>query len=582
MQKPQIALHFIELLRKSELLDDEEIIAAVEKYSLQNRNAIQTARILIKKGHLTRFQAERLLDGRYRGFFIDQYKLQEVLGIGGMGTVYIATNRETDEKVALKVLTESHELDAGMLTRLKLEAKAGMMLNHPNIVKTKRIEHKGAKCFVEMELVEGINLHELIALTGPVAWPQACDFIMQAALGLHHSHQKGLIHRDVKPANFLVDKNGNLKVLDFGLAYLKDSKDEEFSLAMIFGHDCLGTADFIAPEQIDDSLNVDARSDIYSLGCMFYSTVTAKVPFPYSTNAKKLEAQKTEQPISIREYIPQFPVEIEAILLKMIEKNPADRFQSAGEVAKVLEKYAKRKRILFEMHQILSIRAQQARKRKKQIKPKKSSQVASSSAWTSSSAKLSGTIGQTNIETAVGKDTTPLQKEGANSGADPALIFANYSWEEMKQTHFGKSKRSDEDEKRPSVWKLRCLDTGEEFEIENTCFVVGSDHDCDVTIKNPHVSSYHCEIAFENNVWRISDLGSKNGIQVDGKDVQNSFLETGKEFSISKKLTFQIVPVEDIEELTARSSSGTLKRTLLIVAGVAILTGIVLLSIFLS
>ncbi len=220
---------------------------------------------------LTPFQAERLLEGRYRGLVIDRYRIREVLGFGGMGCVFIAEDPESDRKVALKVLSAEHALDAGMLTRMKLEAVAGMRLHHPNIIQTYRMDTTGAVHFLVMELVRGISLHELVALHGAVKWQMVCDIGMQAAEALVAAHQQGIVHRDIKPANFLIEQNGVTRILDFGLALMKDGEDEEFSLSMLFGHDCLGTPDYIAPEQTLDSKNVDGRADIYSLGqlCMW-------------------------------------------------------------------------------------------------------------------------------------------------------------------------------------------------------------------------------------------------------------------------------------------------------------------------
>lgn len=228
--------------------------------------ARETAKLLLRGRVLTPFQAERLLEGRYRGLVIDGYRIREVLGFGGMGCVFIAEDPNEDRKVAIKVLSSEHALDAGMLARMKLEAIAGMRLNHPNIIRTYRMNTTGAVHYLVMELFRGISLHELVALFGPLKWPMVCDIALQAAEALKAAHAMGIIHRDIKPANFLIDKDGVARILDFGLAMMNDVPDEEFSLSMVFGHDCLGTPDYIAPEQSRDSRRVDSRADIYSLG----------------------------------------------------------------------------------------------------------------------------------------------------------------------------------------------------------------------------------------------------------------------------------------------------------------------------
>ena len=218
---------------------------------------------LVTKGLLNRFQAEWLMNGRMDQFMIDQFKVLDILGTGGMGWVYVAEFQETSEKVALKVLTDKQ--DKGILARFKLEARAGLKLNHSNIVRTYKISQADDLYYVVMELVEGISVQELLDLRKSILWQQACDIVVQAARGLQHAHDAGLVHRDVKPSNLLIQQDGNVKILDFGLARLDDDEDE-FSLAMISGQDCMGTADYMAPEQTIDSYNIDSRADIYSLG----------------------------------------------------------------------------------------------------------------------------------------------------------------------------------------------------------------------------------------------------------------------------------------------------------------------------
>ncbi|MCH8830273.1 MAG: protein kinase, partial [Planctomycetes bacterium] len=495
------------------------------------------AAALVERGVLTRFQAERLLDGRYRGFFIDRYELREVLGIGGMGHVYIARDRESGEQVALKVLTDTNEIDPGMLTRLQLEARAGMILDDPHIVKTRRIEHTGAKCFVEMEYVRSVNLHEMIALAGPIPWRQACSLMRQAAAGLHHAHRAGFIHRDVKPANFLVDKNGLLKVLDFGLALAADRPDDEFSLAMIFGHDCLGTADFIAPEQIKSSLNVDARSDVYGLGCTFYAALTGKVPFPYASTAKKLAAQKTESPRPLTDFAENVPDEVVGIVKRMMAKDPRDRFQTAAEVARALKPFSKRTPILFSMNEILSIRADHFRQRREPQRDKQTSDVTAASAWTSSRARLSGTLRQPGIETAVAGDTSPLSAEFPHA-PQPLVIMPDRSTTILAAEV---ADRYQEHVPLEREFLLVSLDGGDSFPLKQGSVLIGRDGDCDLCLNRPGVSARHCRLTFDGEQWHVTDLGSKNGVQRDGEPVKSAPLRVGQRLTIARQHHFRLV-----------------------------------------
>ncbi|MDP6058573.1 MAG: serine/threonine-protein kinase, partial [Pirellulaceae bacterium] len=261
---------FLLLLKRSQLLQIDDLQdAAVTVSQLTDPTSAEIANVLVDDGFLTRYQADRLLKGNPRGLLIDGYKVLEVLGCGGMGWVYIAEDVETHWRVALKILPEDSRQDAGTLARFRLEAQAGMMLEHPAIVHTYKMgdyeDIYGPIHFVAMELVRGVNLFEFMLMKKRIDIGQACDIIMQTAEGLSYAHEQGLVHRDVKPENLLVCSDGTVKVLDFGLAMVDDN-DEEFSMAMIFGQDRLGTADYISPEQYVDSYQIDHRADIYSLG----------------------------------------------------------------------------------------------------------------------------------------------------------------------------------------------------------------------------------------------------------------------------------------------------------------------------
>ena len=364
MQAPETSAQFFELLEKSGLLSGENIRRAAEKLHLSaDLDARSVAARLSSERILTPFQSERILEGRYRGLVIDGYRVREVLGFGGMGCVFIAEEPGSDRKVALKVLSTEHALDAGMLARMKLEAAAGMRLNHPGIIRTHRLASTGAVHYLVMDLVRGISLHEIVALRGPLKFGIACDIGMQAATALHAAHQAGIIHRDIKPANFLLENDGTVRVLDFGLAMIEDSAEDEFSLSMVFGHDCLGTPDYISPEQSLDSRRVDARADVYSLGATLYVAFTARVPFPDKSNKAKLEAQRTREPKSICEWRPEIPAEVGAVIQKMMAKDPADRYQTAAEAAEALRPFAVRKPIPFDFRELVTLRAKQAKEK---------------------------------------------------------------------------------------------------------------------------------------------------------------------------------------------------------------------------
>jgi len=368
MPPPEVTNDLLGLLEKSRLLSENQVGDAFERLKLPADIApAELTEALVGSGLLTRFQADRLLEGRHRGFFIGNYRCDHILGTGGMGWLYLATDNDSGNPVAVKMLPKRLEGDPGMIARFELEAKAGLLLNHPNVVRT--FEHRrtegvyGDVYYVVMEVVRGISLEELIVRNGPLPWPAACDVVRQSAAGLQHAHDNGTIHRDVKPANLLVDIDGHVKIADFGLSKIESEADDEFSLQMIFGHDCLGTADYIAPEQTLDSSAVDGRADLYSLGCTFYATLTGKLPFPLKTTKQKLEAQRTRKPRPVGNLVEDLPPEVTAILEKMISKRPETRFQQASDVCRALSPFSKRTPADFSFEKVLVQRAEIARKK---------------------------------------------------------------------------------------------------------------------------------------------------------------------------------------------------------------------------
>lgn len=406
------AADFLDTLHKSKLLKPE-VLADVEQQvgKAKTADAMTIAKSLVKAGHLTRLQAHRLLEGRTRGFFINDYRIDEVLGSGGMGFVYIARDMRTNEEVAIKMLCEQSEVDAGLLTRFRLEAEAGQKLNHHAIIRTREIGKAiglyGDIHYMVMDLVRGVGVDELISMAGPIAWPVACHIVRHVAAGLHHAHRQGLVHRDIKPANILVDENANAQVLDFGLSVASQAThDDEFSLAMIFGQDCLGTADYIAPEQAVDSFSVDRRADIYSLGATMYYMLCGHVMFPHKkTRAEKIDAQLNEFPPPIRELVPSLPEEVGAIINRMLAKNREHRFETARGVSAALAPYSKPKHISFNFQQILDRRNVLAQQRKKMLDERARRAAAASSLSVCTLDSKTQRPMQAQIETTIHKDT---------------------------------------------------------------------------------------------------------------------------------------------------------------------------------
>ena len=294
---------------------------------------------LIENGHITQWQSDNIFAGKYKGFFLGKYKLLRSIGAGGMSSVYLAVHTILERQVAIKVLPKSRvTTDSSYLERFLLEAQAVAALDHPNIVRAYDVDKEGESIhYLVMEFIDGPDLLSYVKTNGPMDIYRAAKHIRQAALGLHHAHLAGLIHRDMKPANLLVDKEDNVHVLDLGLARFTDEK--RTSLTLTYDENVLGTADYLAPEQARNSHNVDARADIYGLGCTLYYLLLGRVPFPEGTLAQRIAAHQKRMPPRIQDERPEVPDDLAEICWKMMAKDPNDRQQNAEEVADDLTRF---------------------------------------------------------------------------------------------------------------------------------------------------------------------------------------------------------------------------------------------------
>ena len=339
MPAPASVDDFLELGYKAGLFD-KTAIDAFRQRSEANGPAPtspgELAAALMRDGLLTKFQADHLLNGKWRGFIIaGKYRLQQRVGAGGMGQVYLCEHIIMKQQRALKVLPASQAEDKAALDRFHREARAAGALDHPNIVRTFDIDHEDKLHFLVMEYVDGSNLQEIIKRFGPMDVLRATHYIAQAAEGLQHAHEAGIVHRDIKPGNLLLDRTGTVKILDMGLArFFHDDRDQltkQYDATSV-----LGTADYLAPEQALDSHAVDIRADIYSLGATLYYMLAGQSPFQDGTVAQKLIWHQVRVPKSIQEHRPDVPDDLVAVINKMMAKNPQDRYQVPLEVVEAL------------------------------------------------------------------------------------------------------------------------------------------------------------------------------------------------------------------------------------------------------
>ncbi|QEH35420.1 Serine/threonine-protein kinase PrkC [Aquisphaera giovannonii] len=271
------------------------------------------------------------------------YKVLRELGRGGMGVVYLAENTLMGRKEVLKVVS-SHLLDRpGVLDRFRREIRNAALLHHPNVVTAYSATRMGESLVFAMQYVEGYDLAKLVEKNGPLSVPHAANFIHQAALGLQHAHERGMVHRDIKPSNLMLAREGSrpvVKILDFGLA--KVSSEGGIAASLTHSGQMLGTPHYIAPEQTVDAQKADIRADIYSLGCTLYCLLAGHPPFDAASLYELLQAHHSMDARPLNFLRPEVPVELAALVAKMLAKDPARRFQAPEEVARALAPFFKK------------------------------------------------------------------------------------------------------------------------------------------------------------------------------------------------------------------------------------------------
>jgi serine/threonine-protein kinase len=528
------ASEFRELIGRSEVVSPAMLQAALADFpGGPDDDPVELARQLVAHKVLTRYQARELLEGRFRRLRMGRFTILDVLGVGGMGTVFRAFDPARNERVALKVLSERFKHDMGMRARFQLEARAGLRLDHPGIVRTFELgvsdDVFGEVDYATMELFEGIALHELVGITGGLPIGMACDIAAQTAQALHYVHQQGMVHRDVKPDNILIDNSGRVKIVDFGLALLNELiHDEEFSLAMIFGHDCLGTADYMAPEQAADSLGADARSDVYGLGCTLYVALTGKRPFQGESAREVLAAHRIEPVPDPRSRRSEIPDGVVALVQRMLAKSPDERIATMAEVYDLLTPFARRMRVEFDFDRLARGRVEIARKQGR-LSMRRASTAArfSSAARVGSAAALKST--EAPRDTTVGRSSRP--KSGVHTLGRPESSSASAEAESLLA---GSGAR---DAAAAATGAGLRLPDGGLYRLTKSSIVVGRGQDVDLWLDSKRLSSRHCRIFYDGQTWQVVDLDSKNGTAVNGVPCAAAVLYAGDRIALSDDAT---------------------------------------------
>jgi serine/threonine protein kinase len=327
---------FIRWTIESGLLSVDEVKSFMLKIPQEKRptKSEQLAKELVLANKLTKYQAAAIYQGKHKGLVFGQYAVLDQIGAGAMGQVYKAQHRRMKRVVALKVLPTTALRSKDSVERFHREVHAAGKLLHPNIVAAYDADESDGVPFLVLEYVDGVDLKTLYQ-SSTVSVSKAVDYLIQAARGLEFAHSQGVVHRDVKPANLLLDKSGVVKILDMGLARIH--KEVSISEGLTRSGEIMGTVDYMSPEQAVNTHEADGRADQYSLGCTLYRLLTGEPVYAGDSMVAKVVAHRKLPIPSLREARPDVSPELEAVYKKMLAKDPDDRYATMTDVVAALE-----------------------------------------------------------------------------------------------------------------------------------------------------------------------------------------------------------------------------------------------------
>jgi eukaryotic-like serine/threonine-protein kinase len=323
------------LLRISGILTERQL-AEIKAKMLRGEyplDPVSLAERLVHDEVLTIYQARRFLNNKSHGLLVGRYIILDRIGTGSMGRVYKAHHQMMDRIVALKIIAPEIASNEKVVARFQREMKLVGRLDHPNVVRAFDADQVGKVLFIVMEYVQGTSLGERLK-KAMIPAAEMFDYGAQAALGLAHAHEQGMVHRDIKPSNMLLTEDRKIKILDLGLGVLMEA-DNNATFATADGI-AVGTVDYMSPEQALGR-EVDGRSDIFSLGCAMFHLMTGKLAFPGDSPIDRLGRRISAKPVPITDYLPEIPTVAARVLDKMMSLRPQDRFASAREAAEALQ-----------------------------------------------------------------------------------------------------------------------------------------------------------------------------------------------------------------------------------------------------
>jgi serine/threonine-protein kinase len=327
---------FVWDLRRSNLIDRGQLDQIISEFLNKNPGAEPPAlaQYLIQQNILTEFQADRLLQGKTQGFVLGPFTLMDSLGAGSMGTVYKAQSKTDSKWYAVKVLPRRSMWNVRIARR---KVRLFEQCQHPSVVPFVDVGTSGGMHYLAWPMVEGESLDKVITRDGKMAPEQAAQLVLQTAEGLEQCHQQGLFHGILKPSNLMISSDGQVRILDFGIGcLLAETEGESLVDTMSTANSVNSGLDCASPESIMDPSNLSPLGDQYSLGCVLYFLLTGSYPFPEGTAVEKMMAHQQRQPTSVQELAPDVPAALVAVVERLMQKTPSDRYLNCGELIEAL------------------------------------------------------------------------------------------------------------------------------------------------------------------------------------------------------------------------------------------------------
>ncbi len=328
----------LKTIMRSGLLTREQLQETLRTLPRAQRDDPEAlADYLVKAGRLSRFQATKLLQGTGLGLILGPFQILSPIGRGGMGTVYLARDARNGQLRALKILPPKRAREEErLLARFRREMQLSRLVAHEHIAWTYDVGVIRGVYYIAMDYIPGKTLQRVVSEGGPLPVRRAARLFCEVCAALEHAHGQGLIHRDLKPSNIMVTPNGHAKLLDLGLALMQGESPADRKVIGGAGY-VVGLMDWIAPEQTEDAADVDARSDLYGLGCTLYYALSGRPPFPGGSRLDKIRKHRGEEPPPLERVNPAVPPSFAEIVRKLMAKEPGQRFTTASAVRRALE-----------------------------------------------------------------------------------------------------------------------------------------------------------------------------------------------------------------------------------------------------